>query len=247
MQTPQCWPLLHFHLQLHILNAVKADLRTRCDLQTYTWYMSHSNCSGLQWESQRAHKKAVFWDEIVKMYEKIKERLDFCRAFCPQYQNATGYTEAQNWLSLSLIKVFGCIMLESAVAETKITLISDPYSTAVLLGRSGRVSPCFWTFSIEASMVQVQVTIVCNAENAASESWMSFPAASPVIPVRFLAASWGALGCSCGTGCMVVLGLRAMLHNPCFAPGCVSSAPCFSHIADTGLQISSSISFPLLL
>lgn len=56
-------------------------------------------------------------------------------------------------------------------------------------------------------MVQVQVTIVCHAENAANESWMSFLAAPAVFPVRFLAASRGALGVHMTLGCMVGLGL----------------------------------------
>lgn len=135
------------------------------------------------------------------MYGKINECLGFCEAFCPQYQNVTAYTKPQNYSPYLLSRVFACIMLGSAVTETKIALIPNPYSTPVLLGRSGKVSPCFWLFSIEESMVQVQVAIVCNAEKAAKECWMGFLAASAVFPVRLLAASWGALGCSCGTGC----------------------------------------------
>ena len=55
------------------------------------------------------------------------------------------------------LRVFACIVLGSAVVKTKITLGPDPYSTPVLLGRSGKASFCFWARYIEASMVQVQV------------------------------------------------------------------------------------------
>lgn len=54
------------------------------------------------------------------------------------------------------LRVFSCIVLGSTVVKTKITLVPDPYCTPVLLGRSGKASPCFWARYIEPSMMQVQ-------------------------------------------------------------------------------------------
>lgn len=157
MQIPQHWPLLHFHLQLHILNAVKADLRTRCDLQTYTQYMSHSNCSGLEWKSQTAHKKRLYFE--MKMWRSIARQmtaLASVKHFSPNTKMPLPVQRHRICFHYLSLRVFACKMLGSAVAKTKITLIPDTYSTPVLLERSSKVSPGFWTFPIEVSVVKFQ-------------------------------------------------------------------------------------------
>lgn len=146
------------------------------------------------------------------------------------------------------LRVLACIVLGLAVVKTKVTLVPDPYSTPVLLERSGKASPCFWARHIEALTVQVQVGKLsqcwkcCQWELDGLSSHSScFPCQ---VPGSLLGGHWD-VHVALGPSYCQDSEQRNRSHGS--APGYVSSAPCSSHIKDTGIQNCSSTSGLLFL
>lgn len=96
-------------------------------------------------------------------------------------------------------------------------------------------------------MVQVQAGKRLQAENAAAESRMAFLGVPVVSPARLLAASWGALGCPCGTVSAVLLGLGETLQRPRLCSWAASLAPRQQELEHKTAPASlDSFSFPVI-
>lgn len=116
------------------------------------------------------------------------------------------------------LRVFACIMLGSAVAKIKFTLIPDPYSPPVLPGRSAKVSPLFldifhWNINGASSGNNCLPCWECCQWELDELS-----SCSSCFPCQVPGSLTGCTGCSRDTGCRVGLGLWATLQNPWFCP-----------------------------